>query len=358
MKVIQKQRLRKFILSILVFFVLNVFHCKAIDTVAVAKKSIELAKKCISQAFPYKSHHVSIDSLDANNHLLYHPVFYGCFDWHSAVHAHWLLLKLFNEGFYTDTAEFVQLFNYQFTNEKLQKETEYFNLPLAVSFERTYGWAWILKLSVELNKCKLVEANSWKGAFLPLEKKVVSLYKNFLPKQMYAIRTGVHPNTAFGLLFALDYCEFNQNTEFKNLLIERAKFYYINDKNCSVSYEPSGEDFFSPCLMEANLMSKVLAEKEFSNWFNSFVSKKEFAQYYSVPATVTDRTDGKLVHLDGLNLSRAWCMNNLPHQIIKKYAVTELSKRCLESGISKLSSGDYMGEHWLGTFAILALFDF
>jgi hypothetical protein len=240
-------------------------------------------------------------------------------------------------------------------------ETAYLDRPGRGSFERTYGWAWLLKLAQELHEWKDPDARRWSAALEPLSQAIVKRYMTFFPKQNYPIRTGVHPNTAFGLIFALEYAHAVGDTALSTLVISRSTEYFGNDTRYPIAWEPGGEDFFSPGLMEADLMRRILPPARFREWFSRFAPDvvRNGGPPVFVPAVVTDRTDPKLVHLDGLNLSRAWSM----HGIATTFAPGEPVRRRLElsakehekAGLSYVASGNYEGEHWLATFAVLML---
>jgi hypothetical protein len=233
--------------------------------------------------------------------------------------------------------------------------------PNRQSFERTYGWAWLLKLAQELHSWDDVDGDHWAENLQPLVDVIVKSYRTFLPKQNYPIRTGVHPNTAFGLSFALDYAKAVGDRDFETLLDERSRTYFAADTDYPGSWEPGGEDFFSPALMEADLMRRVMKPEEFETWFHRFlpeVSKRK-PQSLLEPAIVTDRTDPKLVHLDGLNLSRAWCMQRIAEALPKadpaRSVLTAAAEKHASASLAHVASGDYVGEHWLASFAVFLL---
>jgi len=273
-----------------------------------------MALRCIEQEYPNKPSHVMNNEKEILSPRSMHPVFYGCFDWHSSVHGHWMLvrlLKLFPN--LPEAAKIRAALNRNITKENVAQEVNYLNQPGRKSFERTYGWAWLLKLAEELHGWDDAQGKRWSSLLCPLEEEIVKRYLDFLPKQTYPIRTGVHPNTAFGIAFALDYARKVKHKELETLLVNRSKNYYLLDTACPAGWEPGGEDFFSPCLMEADLMRRVLPAKEFESWFEAFLPNLDQIKSKAIltPAMVTDRSDGKLVHLDGLNLSRAWCMKHI-----------------------------------------------
>jgi len=319
-----------------------------------------LPLKCITQEFPNKTNHTS--NTDSDHVLLpkeLHPSFYGCFDWHSSVHGHWMLmrlLKLFPN--LPEAATIRAVLNKTITKENIIKEVKYFGMPLTSSWERTYGWAWILKMDEELFTWNDPDAKKWQEAMKPLTEKIVQLWMKFLPKQTYANRTGVHPNTAFGLVFALDYARTEKNVAFENAIITSAKAIFLKDKNAPASWEPNGSDFLSPSLEEADLMRRVLPVKEFANWFNQFFSMASLKHLTILPV-VSDRTDLQIVHLDGLCFSRSWCMKGLaaalPATDARKKLLQRSSINHLAASLPNVVSGEYGGEHWLASFAVYAL---
>jgi len=329
---------------------------------ALAEKFAAMARRCIQKEYPNKPSQVLADEKDILSPSAQHPAFYGCFDWHSSVHGHWLLvrlLKLFPD--LSQAKEIRAALNRNLCKENIEKEALYLEKPDNKSFERTYGWAWLLKLVEELHGWDDPDGKKWRQNLVPLETRFVSLYLDFLPKQTYPIRTGVHPNTAFGLAFALDYARQVGNTGLEALLVKRSRDYFLADKDCPAGWEPGGEDFFSPCLMEADLMRRVLDAKEFYAWFSGFLPgiKSGQPEILLHPAMVTDRSDGKLVHLDGLNLSRAWCMKHiagaLPAGDPAREALLKAYLIHAEDGLKNVGSGDYAGEHWLASFAVYLL---
>jgi hypothetical protein len=247
------------------------------------------------------------------------------------------------------------------TRKNLQAETDYLARPNSKSFERPYGWAWLLKLAEELHGWDDPQGREWSRNVKPLADAIVARYLDFFPKQTYPIRSGVHPNTAFGLALAHDYARAVGHRALRELVEERSRAYFGNDAGIPAAWEPDGADFFSPSLMEADLMRRVLPAAEFRTWFARFlpdVSRGE-PKGLLVPAKVTDRSDPQLVHLDGLNLSRAWCMRSiaaaLPRDAPVRKVLAESATRHAEAALGHVASGEYTGEHWLATFAVYLL---
>lgn len=328
----------------------------------LAARLASIALDGVTRAYPYSPGHVLMDATDIRHPRSLHPAFYGCFDWHSAVHSHWLLLRLLQQQ--PDLAQADRIrrtLNMHLTVENLQIEAAYFREPGRRNFERPYGWAWLLKLAAELHTWDDRDGARWSAAIQPLAEQIVELYLRFLPRLTYPIRSGVHSNTAFGLILGLDYAATIGDEPLRRLIISRAKDYYVNDKHCPASWEPSGGDFFSPCLIEADLMRRVLAPAAFSDWLAAFLP--ELAQGAPPellnPAQVSDRSDGQIVHLDGLNLSRAWCMWGIAGILTsadqRRAVLLESATRHAIAGMSGVGSGDYMGDHWLGSFALYML---
>lgn len=315
-----------------------------------------LPLKCLQQEYPNKLNQLLLNATEIQSPAQLHPAFYGCFDWHSSVHGHWSLMYLLNH--FHDLAnknEIIQKLKTNLSKENIQVEVAYFSKNHEKSFERTYGWNWLLKLQLELEISKEPFAKELAQNLKQLSDLIVQRYYEFLPKLLYPVRAGTHNNTAFGLTFAWDYAVYSNNKNFQNLIIENAKRLFLSDENCPLNWEPSGTDFLSPCMEEIGIMSRILSEKEFLSWlkkFNNNIFKKDFT--WEV-ARVSDRTDGHLVHLDGLNFSRAW---NFYH-IIKLYPkhfsnLKPLAEKHLNFSLPSVVDGNYEGEHWLASFALKA----
>jgi hypothetical protein len=327
-----------------------------------ASSFARLALKGIQKEYPNKPADVLNSARDVKSPRQMHPAFYGSFDWHSSVHGHWMLVRLLR--LFPDLPEKKQIRDAlakNLTAENLQTEADYFAQPNRQSFERTYGWAWLLKLAEELRGCDDSDGKTWSKNLQPLADVIVARYLAFLPKQTYPIRTGVHPNTAFGLAFALDYARAVGHKPLRELVEKRSRDYYGRDAEIPARWEPDGADFFSPSLMEADLMRRVLSAREFRDWLGRFLpalAKGEPKSLF-VPATVTDRSDPQIVHLDGLNLSRAWCMRGiaaaLPADEPARKVLDEAARRHAQSALRHVASGHYAGEHWLASFAVYLL---
>ena len=328
-------------------------------TTETAAELSQLALKCVHQEYPNKPGHVINDAADVKGPSSLHPAFYGCFDWHSAVHGHWMLvrlLKLFPD--LPNDAGIREALSTNLTAENIAAEVAYLRQPNRKSFERTYGWAWLLKLAEELHEWDDPDGRQWSVNLEPLAQAIAARYIDFLPRQTYPIRRGVHANTSFGIAFALDYARATANDTLEDLLVERSIAYYGNDADYPGAWEPSGDDFFSPALMEADLMRRVLPPDEFVEWFRRFLPGLVRGEPYSLmePAVVADRSDPKIVHLDGLNLSRAWCMvgitSALPEGGRSRKVLEDAAERHAQDALAHVASGNYEGEHWLASFAV------
>lgn len=317
-----------------------------------ANRLSELPLACVQNPLPYQPGLVIGKESDLVMPVEHHPAFYGCFDWHSAVHGHWSLVYLLKN--FPDLAkkeEAIQMLDENLTAENIEKEVAYFSLNReSKSFERLYGWAWLLKLQEELFTWDNPIAQKWYNNLKPLVDYIANAYIEYLPKLVYPIRVGTHSNTAFGISFAYDYAQAVENDALSNAIKEAAIRFYSNDKGCPIEWEPSGYDFLSPCLQELDIMRKVLSEEEFKNWSVAFLPSL-FNQNLSLsPGQVRDRSDGHLVHLDGVNFSRAWCLYPLKDNV----NAYNIAIEHLDYSLSKITDGDYASQHWLGSFALYA----
>ncbi len=321
-----------------------------------ARKIFELPAHCIEVEFPNKLGQVlgNVDDLKRPKEL--RPIFYGCFDWHSSVHGYWSIIRLMKEFPDLDKDGKVRLILKQnITTAHAAVEKAFFEEYNNRDFERTYGWAWFLQLQSELYTWQDEDAKSWYQTLKPLEDLLVGKYKEYLPKLFYPIRTGQHDNTAFGLSLAIDYARTVGNEDFEQVIKEHAKRLYLKDINCNLAYEPSGNDFLSPCLEETLLMSKVLEMNEFQSWLKAFLPVLFDPRLTLNPGRVSDRTDGKLVHLDGLNFSRATCLYGIVKKLPELKQLKVIADNHLNYSINNITNDDYMGSHWLGSFALYAL---
>ena len=324
-----------------------------------ASSFARLALQGIEKEYPNKPGDVLNDEKDVRPTRALHPAFYGSFDWHSAVHGHWMLVRLLRQ--FPDLPERKQVravLAEHLTAANLRTEAEAFARPNAQSFERPYGWAWLLKLAEELHGWDDPDGREWSKNLKPLADAVAARFVAFFPKQTYPIRSGVHQNTAFALGFALDYARAVGDDGLRRLVEERARTYFGKDAGIPAAWEPDGADFLSPSLEEADLMRRVLPPEEFRAWFRAFLPDLAKGEPKSLlePAKVTDRRDPQLVHLDGLNLSRAWCMRGIASALAaddpSRKVLAKSAARHAEAALGHVASGDYVGEHWLASFAV------
>jgi len=318
-----------------------------------------LALKGIQKEYPNKPGDVLNGNADVKSPKAMHPAFYGSFDWHSSVHGHWMLVRLLRR--FPDLPEGKEIraaLRENLSAKNLKVEADYFGRPNTQSYERPYGWSWLLKLAEELHGWDDADGKEWSRDLTPLAEAIATRYVKYFPKQTYPIRSGVHSQTAFGLTFALDYARAVGNKELEKVLVERSRAYFAKDEAIPAKWEPDGADFFSPSLMEADLMRRVLSPKEFAGWLKRFLPglAKGEPKTLLTPATVSDRSDPQIVHLDGLNLSRAWCMRSiaaaLPKNDPARKVLAEAARRHVEAALPHIASGDYAGEHWLASFAV------
>ncbi len=329
-------------------------------TPAIASKFAKLALSHITREYPNLLSHVLNSADDVRSPRELHPIFFGSMDWHSCVHGYWLLatvLRLYPE--IPESAAIRELFDAQLTPAKVHAELEYLGEPLRTIFERPYGWAWLLMLAAELSRHATDEGRRWSKTLAPLADAFVIRFSAFLPKATYPIRAGTHFNSAFALTLAIEYSEVAADDALKHLLVNKALAWYGNDRNCQ-AWEPSGDDFLSSALMEAECMRRARGVNQFQTWMDEFlpgIAKREPATLFE-PATVSDRSDGKIAHLDGLNLSRAWCWRSLAlawsDKDPRRAIALDAANVHLAASMPHVA-GDYMGEHWLATFALLAL---
>lgn len=308
----------------------------------------------IEREYPHKADHIMNGDADTYLPRMVHPIFYGSFDWHSCVHGYWLLARL--RRLFPEIAEATAidaLFARAFTVEKVRAERTYLDRPGALGFERPYGWAWALMLASELS----IAGSPHALTLQPLTDAFAARFQAFLPKLHYPVRAGFHSNTAFALVLAARYTRVVGDDDFRMLLRVRSVEWYGGDRDAQ-AWEPSGEDFLSPTLMEALAMQSLLPDADFTAWFAAFLPNLIARQPATlfIPARVSDRSDGKIAHLDGLNLSRAWAMRSLACSLSNsaREALETSAADHLAQAIREVS-GDYMGEHWLATFALLAL---
>ncbi|MFV0182479.1 DUF2891 domain-containing protein [Empedobacter falsenii] len=321
-----------------------------------AKKIFELPTHCIKTEYPNKLGNVLGSDQDLKTPKQLRPVFYGCFDWHSSVHGFWSIVKLMKDFPELDQNNEVRNeLNQLISAENVAVEMAFFNDKNNKNFERTYGWAWLLQLQMELNHWQDKDAQVWAKNMKPLSDLIIVRYKEYLPKLVYPIRTGTHDNTAFGLSLAIDYARSVNDKTFEKVITDNANRLYLKDKSCNIAFEPSGSDFLSACLEEALIMSKIQQKEDYKEWLKDFLPQLFKKNFELNPGIVSDRTDGHLVHLDGLNFSRATALYQIEHKLPELKQLNKIAENHLNYSLNNISNDDYMGSHWLGTFALYAL---
>ncbi|HXU29895.1 MAG TPA: DUF2891 domain-containing protein [Thermoanaerobaculia bacterium] len=327
-----------------------------------AGRFADLALACVAKEYPNKIAHVMTGDADAKPPHLLTPAFFGCYDWHSSVHGHWLLARLarnYPEAPFAAPAKAALAVS--LTPEKIAAEVAYLNGPGRVSFERPYGLAWLLQLGAELRGWDDPQAKQWSTALEPLERAAAKRIADWLPKLSRPIRIGEHDQTAFAFGLILDWARAAKDAGLEALILSRSEAYYLADRTCPLGYEPSGQDFLSPCLAEADLMRRILPPDRFAAWLGDFLPQIPKAieapgvPSWLEPAIVTDPTDPKLAHLDGLNLSRAWMLEGivagLPDTDPRLPELRATALRHRKAGLAAVTGEHYEGGHWLGSFA-------
>jgi hypothetical protein len=330
----------------------------------LATRFARLALECVHKEYPNKISHVMQGDADARPPRELTPAFYGCFDWHSSVHGHWLLARLLRVH---PDAEFAPAARAalaaSLTAENISGELRYLQGPGRTSFERPYGLAWLLQLCAELRGWDDPQARAWSTALEPLEQAAAASVATWLPKLHYPIRVGEHSQTAFAFGLIRDWAIVSGNEAMRALIDAKAREFYLVDVSCPLAYEPSGEDFLSPCLAEGDLMRRVLAPAAFASWLADFMPTlpADAGKVWLAPAVVTDRADPKLAHLDGLNLSRAWMLRGmaagLPLDDRRRQSLLAASRLHADAALPAVTGEHYEGGHWLGTFAVYLLTD-
>jgi hypothetical protein len=321
-----------------------------------ANRLAQLPIHCVETQYPYRLGQTLGSAEDLKQPMQMHPAFYGCFDWHSAVHGHWSMVSLLKK--YPNNASSNKLrflLKSHITKENINQEVEYFHGKHNKSWERTYGWAWLLKLAEELHTWEDPLARELENNLQPLTDLIAQRFAEFLPKLHYPIRVGEHPNTAFGMTFAHDYAVSVGDKNFAQIIEKHAMDFYSKDTNCPISWEPGGFDFLSPCLQEMSIMQRVMPEKKFLKWLKKFLPQLHKKKYDLAVGIVSDRTDGKLVHLDGVNFSRAWCLYDLANQFPQYKHLQKVANKHMNQSMPYVVGDSYEGGHWLGSFVIYAL---
>ncbi len=326
---------------------------------ATAERFARLALSCIHQEYPNKIAHVLSGDEDVRPPRELTPAFYGCFDWHSSVHGHWMLARLarlFPDAPYA--AEARAALERSLTEANVSAEVRYLEGKGRASFERPYGLAWLLQLAAELREWPDEGARRWAAALRPLEQASAARLREWLPKLTRPIRSGEHSQTAFALGLVLAWARGAEDAPMQELVAARSRDFYGKDKDCPLAYEPSGEDFLSPCLAEADLMRRVLPPREYSPWLTGFLPRlpRDGSPSWLPPGVVTDPSDPKLAHLDGLNLSRAWMLqgiaSGLPPADRRRASLLAAARVHREAALRNVTGEHYEGGLWLGTFAV------
>jgi hypothetical protein len=312
--------------------------------------------KCLQQEYPNKLNQLLLNETEMLSPKALHPAFYGCFDWHSSVHGHWSLVYLLNHfPNLTNKKEIIEKLTTNLSPENIAEEIRYFSKPHEKSYERTYGWNWLLKLQHELEVSKEPFAKPLAQNLKPLTVLIIVRYIEFLPKLLYPVRAGTHTNTAFGLSYAWDYAVHSNTISLQNSIKENAIRLFQNDTNCPMDWEPSGTDFLSPCMEEIGLMQRILSDEMFLFWLKKFAPQLFSKKWQWEVARVSDRTDGHLVHLDGLNFSRAWNLYQLIQKFPEEFShLQPIADTHLLFSLPSIVDGNYEGEHWLASFALRA----
>lgn len=317
----------------------------------------ELPLKCMFREFPYKTGIAFADSSLAVTPKHYHPSFYGCYDWHSSVHGHWMLVRLLKLFPSMPRAEEIRSqLEESLSAENIRGEMRIFAMKDNNSFERTYGWAWLLQLQTELLQWNDPLGKKLSTNVAPLAKLLSGMFVEYLPKMTYPIRVGEHPNLAFALRLAWDYARETTDQPLQESITRTAIRFYKRDANYPMAWEPSGNDFLSPALEEADLMWRILPDTAYQGWIKKFLPVITSKTFSLEPALVADRTDGKLGHLDGLNLSRAWDLYGIArHFPANRAQLYAIANKHLTDALPNIASGNYLGDHWLASFAVYAL---
>lgn len=326
---------------------------------AAAQHFARLALACVHKEYPNKISHSLNSDADVQPPRKLTPAFYGCYDWHSSVHGHWLLARLartFPDAPYAEEAR--QALRQSLTAENIRIEAAYLRAKGRASFERPYGLAWLLQLGGELREWDDPLARELSANLRPLEDAVLDRLKVWLPKLSYPVRVGEHAQTAFAMGLMMDYARVTGDAAFSELLSSKARQFYLADRICPIAYEPSGEDFLSPCIAEADVMRRVLPPAQFSKWLRDFMPqlRSHSDPGWLKPAVSPDPSDPKLAHLDGLNLSRAWMLegiaSGLPAHDKRLHVLEAMAAAHRKSGLAAVTGEHYEGGHWLGTFAV------
>jgi hypothetical protein len=357
-------RMKYGIYTVFLFLTISKMHAQSATTPAIfdinaAERFANLALACVHKEYPNKVSHSLTSDADVAPPRKLTPAFYGCYDWHSSVHGHWLLARLartFPYGAFAPSARVA--LRQSLTADNIVQEAAYLRAEGRASFERPYGLAWVLQLVAELREWNDPEARELAANLRPLEEAARGRLEDWLPKLSHPVRIGEHSQTAFALGLMLDYARATGDPKFESLLVSKARLFYLGDKDCPLGYEPSGEDFLSPCLGEADLMRRVLPSVEFAGWLRTFLPQISPARKgpWLQPEVSPDPSDPKLAHLDGLNLSRAWMLEGmaagLPKGDKRLRTILGTAEEHKRAGLAAVTGKHYEGGHWLGSFAV------
>ena len=345
----------KYLYAVILLFTITLSSAQELS-VQQANALAKLPIKCLQQEYPNKLSQLLADASEIQSPKQLHPAFYGCFDWHSSVHGHWSLVYLLKR--FPDLEgrnEIISKLKINLSKENIAQEVAYLNKKHEKSYERTYGWAWLLKLQHELDTFNEPFAKELAANLQPLTNVLVERYIEFLPKLNYPVRVGTHTSTAFGLNLAWDYAVYAKNLPLQKSIKDNALRLFKNDIDCPFAWEPSGTDFLSPCMEEIGIMQRVMPKSEFLKWLKDFAPDLFDKKFTWEPGMVSDRTDGHLVHLDGLNFSRAWNLYALVKQYPKELGhLKTLADTHFKHSLPAITDGNYEGEHWLASFALYA----
>jgi len=325
-----------------------------------ASRLSKLPFKCMDTEYPNTTQQTLYSEADIKTPKEVHPTFYGCFDWHSSVHGHWSLVKLLKQfPDLANAAAIRQKLTVNLNEANVNVEVKYLQGKRNKAFERTYGWAWLLKLAEELHTWNDPLGKKLEHNLQPLTNQIIRNFMQYLPELDKPVRSGLHPNTAFGLSFAWDYALTTGNDSLKTMIAKRAREYYLKDPRYNIAMEPEGADILSPCLEEIDIMRRVLSENELKDWLGKFLPELKEKSFKLAPGKVSDRTDGHLGHIDGLNFSRAWCLLGLANAYPEYEHLRPIAYSHINYSLPSLVGGDGgnydASGHWLGSFAIYAL---
>lgn len=331
-------------------------------TPALASKLVKLSLDCVDKPYPYKPGHVLHADEDLRPPRELTPAFFGCFDWHSAVHGHWTMVRLLKQFPKLPEGPAIrERLTAHLTEAIVETELGFFKLERSQLFERPYGWGWLLRLAAELHTFEDPQAGVWASALESLDTYLASQAISYLERLTVPVRAGTHDNTAFSLVHMLDYARAVEDRKLEAVIVKRSRDFYLGDRACPTAYEPSGEDFISPCLAEADLMRRVLGSDEFVRWLGDFLPQLDSPHFAPLraPVEIRDLQDPRIGHLIGLAFQRAWCFEGiasaLPATDARVATFRNLARTHRERGLKQMFDSGYGGAHWLASFAIYLL---